>query len=264
MGELIFVGLGLAGSDNMTIEALEAIKKSDIVFAEFYTSKLVDFDVEDLEKKIGKKIIILTREEVESGKGVIDAARQHCVSFLTAGDPMTATTHLDLRLRASDAGINTRLIHGVSIYTACASAFGLQHYKFGRTVTLPFQEKNYHPSSPYEHLLENKKIGLHTLILLDIRASEGKYMTAADGVKWLLNMEERIGKGLIDERSLLCAAARVGSRTEKIIAGYPQKILNEDMGPPLHTLIMPGKLHFMEARALVEFAGAPKEILDHL
>ncbi|MDH7507923.1 MAG: diphthine synthase [Methanomassiliicoccales archaeon] len=264
MGELIFVGLGLAGTDDLTIQALEAIKKSDIVFAEFYTSRLIDFEIEDLEMKIGKKIMILTREEVESGQEIIDAARKHRVSFLTAGDPMTATTHLDLRLRASESGINTRLIHGVSIYTACASAFGLQHYKFGRTVTLPFQERNYHPSSPYEHLLENKKNGLHSLILLDIRAAEGKYMTAQDGIKWLLDLEKKIGKGLIDEKTLLCAAARVGSRTEKIVAGYPQDILNENMGPPLHTLIMPGKLHFMEARALVEFANAPKQILENI
>jgi diphthine synthase len=34
------------------------------------------------------------------------------------------------------------------------------------------------------------------------------------------------------------------------------------MGPPLHTVVVPGKLHFIEAYALVKFAGAPEEIAD--
>jgi diphthine synthase len=33
-----------------------------------------------------------------------------------------------------------------------------------------------------------------------------------------------------------------------------------DFGPPLHTLVIPGKLHFMETEALVAFAGLPPEL----
>jgi diphthine synthase len=168
---------------------------------------------------------------------------------------------VDLRLQAIEQGIPTRLIHGVSIFTACASALGLQPYKFGRTITLPFQEKGYSPSSPYENILENSKRGLHSLVLLDIRENEGKYMSAAEGAKWLVDAEERIGGGLIKEDTLMVGCARVGSSSELLLAGYPSKLMHQDLGPPLHTLVIPGKLHFMEADALVRLAGAPPEIV---
>ncbi len=48
----------------------------------------------------------------------------------------------------------------------------------------------------------------------------------------------------------------------KLNAGYPKDLLERDLGAPLQSLILPGKLHFMEAEALVDFAGAPKEILE--
>jgi diphthine synthase len=60
---------------------------------------------------------------------------------------------------------------------------------------------------------------------------------------------------------LFCAAGRVGSSNQALFAGYPGEIASADLGPPLHCLIMPGKLHFMEAQALVALANAPEEIL---
>jgi len=245
----------------MSVRALSALQESDRVFAEFYTSRMIDSSVQDLEKMIGKEITVLSRKDVEEGNAVVEAAKGSRVAFVTAGDPMVATTHVDIRLRAVETGIQTRLIHGASILTACAAAFGLQPYKFGRTVTLPFPEPGYQPTSPYDNIIDNKDRGLHTLVLLDIREQEARYMTAGEGVRWLIDSELRIGKKLIEDRTLICAGARVGSDTERIIAGYPQDIVSADLGPPLHALIVPGKLHFLEARALVRFAGAPPDIL---
>ncbi|HEY3418943.1 MAG TPA: diphthine synthase, partial [Methanomassiliicoccales archaeon] len=74
--------------------------------------------------------------------------------------------------------------------------------------------------------------------------------------------ERRFGRKLISNDSLICAAARIGSSTEKIAAGYPEKMSTLNMGGPLHTLVVPSKLHFMEAYALVKFAGAPQEIAE--
>jgi len=37
-------------------------------------------------------------------------------------------------------------------------------------------------------------------------------------------------------------------------------VINYDFGVPPHTLIFPGKLHFMEAEALITLAGAPEEV----
>ena len=246
----------------MSVKALTTLRNCDEVFAEFYTSKLIDSTPKELESFIGRKVTVLRRGEVEERDVIVSAAKSKRVAFITAGDTMSATTHVDLRLRAMEAGIQTDIVHGVSIFVSCAAAFGLQPYKFGRAVTIPFPEPGFLPSSPYDNILENYSRGLHTLILLDIKEEEDRYMTAPMAMRWLLNAEQRLGKGLVKEDSLFCAAARVGSSRQALFAGYPEEIATVDLGPPLHCLIMPGKLHFMEARALVALANAPAEILE--
>ncbi len=262
MGQLIFVGLGLSRPQDMSVRALQVLRECDEVFAEFYTSRLIDATEEELEGFIGRKVTVLRRSEVEEGDAIIKAARRGKAAFMVAGDPMSATTHVDLRLRAVEEGIDTELVHGVSIFTAAAAAFGLQPYKFGRAVTIPFPEPGYLPSSPYENILENRSRGLHTLVLLDIREEEGRYMTAAEAVRWLMDAESRLGGGLLDEEAVLCAGARIGSAQQRLLAGPPSLLAAADMGPPLHCVIVPGRLHFMEARALVRLASAPEHILQ--
>lgn len=146
MGEIIFVGLGMSKPEDMSVKALETLRSSDKIFAEFYTSKLIDSSIEDLENFIGKKITVLKRSDVEEHDTIIEEAKCGKVSFVTAGDPMSATTHVDIRLRAEKENIPTKLVHGVSIFTACAAAFGLQPYKFGRAVTIPFPEPGFSSS----------------------------------------------------------------------------------------------------------------------
>jgi len=259
--ELIFVGLGLSGIDGMTIKALNALKRCDRIYAEFYTSTLIGASVETLEQEIGKKITVVYRQQVEEGDEIIESAKTMRVAFMCPGDTMLATTHVDLRLQAVQEGIPVRMFNGVSIFGACPTALGLQPYKFGRTVTLPFLERGYQPKSPYDHIMENKQRGLHTMILLDIRADELRYMTAQEAIDWLLKGEEKWGEGLITDKTLLCVVSHAGAPDEKVTAGYPQDLLKKDLGSPLMTLVLPGELHFMEAYALVEFAGAPKEII---
>ncbi len=260
--ELVFIGMGLSGTDGMTVKALNALKECDKIYAEFYTSVLIGTSVQDLEALIGKKIDVLYRAQVEENSDIIEDAKRMRVGFITAGDTMSATTHVDLRIQAVEAGIPVRICHGISIFSAAPTSLGLQHYKFGRAVTLPFPEENYHPKSPYDHILENKKRGLHTLILLDIHADELRYMTAHEAIDWLLTAENEWKEGLIDDKTVLCVASHVGCPDEKVFAGYPQDLLEMDLGEPLFSLILPGRLHFMEQYALVEFAGAPKEIIE--
>ena len=260
--ELVFVGLGLSGVDGMTVKALNALKECDKIYAEFYTSNLIGTEVSDLAEFIGKEIHVVYRSEVEEGHDIIEDAKTMRVAFVTAGDTMLATTHVDLRIQAVMEGIPVRVFNGISIFSACPTCLGLQPYKFGRTVTLPFIEDNYHPKSPYDHIKENKDRGLHTMILLDIRADELRYMTAHQAIEWLLLGESKWGEGLIDDKTLICVASKVGSPEEKVFAGYPQDLLKMDLGEPLQTLVLPGRLHFMEAFALVKFAGAPEEIIE--
>jgi diphthine synthase len=261
MGELIFAGLGLSGTDGMTVKALNALKECDVIYAEFYTSTLIDTAISDLENVLGKKIKILYRMQVEEEETIVKEAIDKKIGFVTAGDTMAATTHVDLMIQAAEMNVKTRLFHGVSIFSACPSSLGLQPYKFGRTVTLPFIDNDYHPKSPYDNIMENKVKGLHTMILLDIKADEQRYMTAHQAIEWLLEGEKKWNEGLIKDDTLICVASKIGSASEKVTAGFPHELLKMDLGGPLYTLVLPGNLHFMESYALVHMAGAPESIL---
>lgn len=255
MGELIFVGLGLAGAKDFTLRAQEEVRSCRHVFAEFYTSQVIGVTQSHLERTLGAKIEVLPRREVEEGaQRILDEAKRHKVAFLTAGDPMTATTHLDLRLRAEAQGIRTRIVHGVSIQVAAAGACGLQTYKFGRTTTLVFPQPNFNPFSPYETVRDNKTRGLHTLVLLDLRADEGRFMTAGQGVELLLEFEKERRENVVIGKTAVLALARVGSEDERILYGPAAELARVDLGPPLHCLIVPGVLHFAEEESLRRFA----------
>jgi diphthine synthase len=256
-GQLVFVGLGLFDEQDVSLKGLEELKRCDCVFAEFYTSKPGRFEKKVFEQLIGKKIEVLSREETERGEKIIDAAQEKYVVFLTCGDPLVATTHIELRIRAMKQGIQTRVIHGSSIGTAAAGLLGLQSYKFGRTTTLAYPEKGFFPTSPYEVIKENKALGLHTLVLLDIQAEKDRYMTANEGLELLLKMEEQCNEQVFDEESVVCVVARAGSSDPVVAADTIKVLRKKDFGPPLHTLVVPGYLHFMEVEALEVCAGLP-------
>lgn len=254
-GALVFVGLGLHDEDGVSEKGLKEIVSADLVLAEDYTSALSKGSLDRLAKRSGKRIELLDRAAVEDGKRILEASENKRVVLLIVGDPMTATTHVDLRLRAAAAGIETHIVHGASVLTAVPGLLGLQHYKFGRTTTLPFPQEGYSPTSPYDVIDENLSRGLHTLVLLDIDAENSRYMTANEGLHLLLDMERRVGRGIISESTLVCAVARAGSRDCTVRAGILSDLLSADFGPPLHTIVVPGKLHFLEDDALRVFAG---------
>lgn len=258
-GQLLFVGLGLYDENDISLKGLHEVEHADIIYAEFYTSKLMGATKQSLEKKFKKHITILSRNEVENAKTLLDQAETKTVVLLIGGDPMMATTHVDLRLRALRQEIPVAIIHNSSIVTAGPGLLGLQNYKFGRTTTLAYPEKQYFPTSPYDVVKENKKMGLHTLVLLDIQAEQEKYMTANEGLDLLLRMEQEKKEQIINKDSVVCVIARAGSPNPLLCADTINRLQKKDFGPPLHTLIIPGNLHFMEIEALVAFAGLPGE-----
>jgi diphthine synthase len=98
---------------------------------------------------------------------IIKEAKEKNVSFLVIGDPLQATTHLELALRAEKEGIKTTIINNTSVISA-VSRTGLESYKFGKTGSIVFPRKNWFPKTSYELLKENLQIKAHTLLLLDI------------------------------------------------------------------------------------------------
>lgn len=262
MGEITFIGLGLFDEKDISVKGLETAKGCDILFAEFYTARLAGTTIAEIEELVGKKIEVLDRERFENGDEIINAALKNKVGVLVAGDPMTATTHVSLRLRAKAEGINTRIIHGASILSSAPGLCGLHIYKFGKTASLPFPKENYFPTSPYDIIKENLVHGMHSLVLLDIDELQEKYMRAGEALKLLLKIEEERGEGVVRDDTLVCVLGSVGSEDPVVRAGYLKDLLNEDFGEGLHSLIIPGKMHFMEAEALVELAKAPMEIIE--
>jgi diphthine synthase len=261
MGKLIFIGLGLGDERGITLRGLEAAKFCKNIFMENYTSILEDGSIARLETMLKMKIQMVNREVIESEDTILNHASVGATCLLVPGDAMSATTHVDLRLRAHALGIETEVIGGVSAFTAIPAALGLQNYKFGRAVTIPFPEQNFKPTSFYDKAYENFKNGMHTLCLLDIKQDQNKFMTANEALEVLAAIEDELGLEFMTPDRLVCVVARAGSENCLVRAGLLDNMMDEDFGPPLHSIVIPGDLHFLEARALVDLAGAPKTIL---
>ena len=232
------------------------MREADVAYAEFYTSLVPGLDLKKLEREMGKPIRIVDREVVELHPDeILEAAKKGKVVFLVPGDPMAATTHVDLRLRAAKAGIKTKIVHSASVVSAAAGLAGLQSYKFGRSATVPFPDN---PSqTPYDVLTENRERGLHTLLLLDVRAEQNRAVTANEAIEIMLGLEKKLKKQAFTRSTLAVVIARAGSEDVIVRAGRAGQLRKLDFGPSPHVLIVPGKLHFLEAEALKVFAGAP-------
>lgn len=76
-----------------------------------------------------------------------------------------ATTHTDLVVRAKKLGVAVEVVHNASVMNAIGVC-GLQLYRYGETISLPFFTETWKPDSFYEKIQRNRALGLHTLCLL--------------------------------------------------------------------------------------------------
>jgi len=253
---LTFIGLGLYDERSITIEGQDALREADRVYAEFYTSNLIGATVEDLEAYHDVSIEIRDRAGVEQHpEDILSAAATENVAFLTAGDTMISTTHIDLRLRAAERDVDTRVIHAPTAESAASGLTGLQNYRFGKETTLPFEYAHGGsgvPGSVVDTIDDNRERGLHTLVYLDIKAERGEYMSA-DTAAELLATE-------FDE-TLAVVVARAGSPDPLVAADSLSALATRSFGDPLHLLVIPGSLHHIEADALTTLAGAPDALV---
>jgi len=237
---LYLISLGLYDYKDLSLRALEALKKCEHVFIDTYTTE-INFEIKELEDFIGKKVTALQRADLEEKSfRLLDLAERENVAVLVGGDALTATTHITLILDARKRGIPTRVIHGSSIYTAVCEA-GLQIYKFGRTTTLP----SFKVASPYQIIAQNKKSGLHTLVLLDVG------MSAKKGIETLLEIEREQKRGVLTEEDKLVVCCKLGSEEQIIVYRTVRELLKLktiDCSPCV--LIVPGKLHPIEEEML--------------
>ncbi|MDD5143451.1 diphthine synthase [Methanoregula sp.] len=247
---LTFIGLGLFDKTDVSEKGLVRIRNADRVYLECYTSRLMGATREELEEYYGRPVTPLYRSDVEQDPGaMLDEAAEKDVVFLCAGDPMVSTTHADLRMRAAERGIRTAIIHAASIASAVCGLSGLQNYRFGKSCSLPFPQKNWFPTTPLDVILTNLSQRLHTLVYLDIQ--DERYMTVPEAVALL----EEMAAARKAKIPLYVGIARAGSGEPVVRAGPEELVRACDFGPPLHILIVPAELHDMEREYLEMFAG---------
>lgn len=223
---LIGLGLNVAG---ISQQGLEAVNRCEKVYLEFYT---VDFPYskKELEKILGKEVILADRDFVESLK-IVEAAKDADIALLVYGSPLTATTHISLIQEAKKQNIEVKIIHNASIFDAVAET-GLQIYKFGKTTSIPgFEAEGF-----IEVIKENLGIGAHSLILVDIGMG-------------FENALERLRNTGID-KLVVCSA--LGTHDSRIYYGTLKELETKKVKRPF-CIIIPGKMHFIEKEILEDF-----------
>lgn len=241
---LYIIGIGLNDEKDISVKGLEIVKSADVLYLESYTSKL-SVDVSSLEEFYGKKIIIADRDLVEkkAEETIIKDAKSKEVCFLVVGDSLSATTHVDLLMRAKKEGIPVKIIHNASALTAVGIT-GLELYKFGKVTSIPFENENV--TSPVKVFEDNQKMGLHTLFLLDLDPINDKFMTISEAGEYLIK------KGVSSDLNVI-ACASLGSDSPFIKYGKLKDFVDLEIDRFPQCLIIPGKLHFMEEEVVEQY-----------
>ena len=236
---LLLVGMGPGSVWAMTIEAVEAAAAATHRRYEAYTALWPDDELNLLEQTIGP-IQRVMRPEVEQPEDLFALASTSLVALLVVGDPLQATTHVDLQLQAAEAGIECRVFHGISITTLVTGAIGLSNYRFGRQTTLTYPYGGWVATSPLETIIVNRYTGLHTLALLDLDPTglgtgDQRPMMPDDAVASIELMRLKIEEGLAerefsdDKASDLLTKAALQSFVEEDVSQM-RVVLCSDMG----------------------------------
>lgn len=241
---LLLIGIGPGDVALATSEALEAAKMADYRRYEAYTALWPEEQLANLEKAVGK-ITRVMRPEVESPDELFALARDNLVALLIVGDPLQATTHVDLQLQAQEAGIHCRTIHGISITGLVTGAIGLSNYKFGRQTTLTYPYSGWIATSPLEVIALNTALGQHTLALLDLDPTgagtgQQKPMKPNDAVNSIKAMIDKVTDS-IDEFPLESPQDTITVQSLKFMTSTPlveiKVVLCSDMGTKQQSII---------------------------
>ena len=138
---------------------------------------------------------------------------------------------------------------------------GLQSYKFGRTITIPLTHGKGLPESVYVGLNGNLAAGLHSLILLEVDVESGQWVTIPWALEQLLTFSAMTRDRSIKPQTLVVGLARIDAPDMVVKAASASELMGREFGKPPHCIIVPGKLHFVEAEALHVFCDAPRELV---
>lgn len=232
---LYLIGLRIGDEKDLTLRGLETAKKC-ACYIDFYTSKWSG-DLKKLEKIVGKKIDVLNRSDLEENvQNILNMTKSGTdVAIFVGGDPLVATTHIDIVLEAKKQGINVSIVHNSSIYSALGES-GLQIYKFGRTATIPHSKQMQSVKDAVEN---NRRLGLHTLLLLDLNPE----MSVKEGLAILREFT------IVKETDKVIVCSRLGSDDSKVYYKMVKSLIDMSIAGPA-AIIIPGNLHFKEKEYL--------------
>ena len=262
---LWLIGIGPGDLGHMTERARSVARGCKKRYLEGYTAVLPTEQEALLESVVGPWERMM-RPSVESPKALLEESRNDSVALLVVGDPMQATTHIDLEARCMEEGIGFEIIPGMSATSLAVSLSGLQSYKFGRQVTLPYPYGDYLATSPLEMILRNLEGGLHTLVLLDLDPTGMGLdiptpMSPSQAISTLGEMEEKwleerdgldstgVKKGALAvnewEGVLL---SDLGTKGQRVFSGSLKEI-SKVQGGRVHSLIIPSEMSNNEREA---------------
>ena len=279
---LLLVGMGPGSVGAMTLEAVEAATAAAHRRYEAYTALWPDEELSLLEQTIGP-IQRVMRPEVEQPEELFALASTSLVALLVVGDPLQATTHVDLQLQAIEAGIECLVFHGISITTLVTGAIGLSNYRFGRQTTLTYPYGGWVATSPLETIILNRFTVLHTLALLDLDPTglgtgDQRPMDPSDAVEAIVLMREKIEQGLSERefssdspsdmmmkealhsfvgedvhkiRVVLCSD--MGTGDQRIVSTTVDG-LKDEAGGRLNCIVFPAATGEVEEKALLRWA----------
>jgi len=75
-------------------------------------------------------------------------------------------------------------------------------------------------------------------------------MTIRDALEQLIIIERKKGLNLINSNLLLIGLSRIGNKKQVLKTTILKFLIVEDFGPPLHSLIIVGKIHVLEGEVL--------------
>ena len=258
---LLLVGLGIHGYTGLSTKTLHSLLSFENIYFEKYTSPVPESEIVGLKRMLNKDVKVVPRWFIEDGRKILEQSRSNDVALIVYGDPLMATTHMDLRLRAEKSGIKTSVLHSSSSITSVMGECGLHIYKIGRIITMTSEIQSI--SNIYYTVYTNLLSGSHTLLLMEFNQEKHLFLKPNDALKMLLEAEAEQKHEVFSDDTFAIVASRIGSEDQSIVSGKFKSLLGLDFGEPPHSLVVTASLHFTETDALAVFTRLLDEPVDN-
>jgi diphthine synthase len=248
------IGLGIHGARGIGFNSLEVLNNCNLIYVERYTCSITDTELKNLASLIDpdekKSISLVQRWFLEDGREILENAKDKEVALLTYGDPLIATTHVELLVRAVKNSIQVKIIHAASGLCSLVGEIGLHVYKFGRTVTITSEPQSV--VSVYGTILDNLILGSHTMILTEFENRNGEdfFLDPGTAFSSLLESERHHRSHACHEETFAVVVSRIGTTHQSMVSGKIRSLMDLDYGIGPHTIVVTGFLHFSEIDAL--------------